>query len=107
MRRSRLNALKHGARAALPVLPGEDAGAFQGRIGAWTDDLRPRNEAEKYLAERAARLSWQLDRVKRARVARLPANICRAADKAQREEGDVAALGGRLFWDRRGVLAHV
>jgi hypothetical protein len=89
--------------ATLPVLPGEDAGAFQGRIDAWKDELRPRNEAEKYLAERAAWLSWQLDRDERARVARLTASISQAADEARREEVDVAALGGRLFWDRRGA----
>ena len=64
--RSRLNALKHGMRANLLVLPGEDAEACQGRVDGWIDSLKPRNEAEQYLAERAARISLQLDRIERA-----------------------------------------
>jgi hypothetical protein len=106
--RSRLNALKHGMTAALPVLPGEDAEALQGRIDAWTDDLKPRNEAERHLTERAAQVSWQLERIERAHVARLTANILNATDESQNheKEEDAAALGERLFWDRRGPLQN-
>jgi len=91
--------------ATLPVLPGEDAEAPHGRIDAWTVELRPRNEIEKYLAERAAQVSWQLDRVERAHVARLSANINNAATGVrQPEEDDILMLGWRLFWDARGPL---
>jgi hypothetical protein len=109
--RSRFNALKHGMRANLLVLPGEDADAFAARVDAWTDDLKPRNEAEQYLVDLAARVSWQLDRVERAHVARLTANINNTvADAAlgmnQPEEDNENALmlGARLFWDARGPI---
>jgi len=108
--RSRLNALKHGMRANLLVLPGEDAEGCQGRVDAWTDSLKPRNEAEQYLAERAARITLQLDRIERAHVARLTANINNAAAGVTQPEGegegeDVLTLGWRLFWDARGPLS--
>ena len=103
---SRFNALKHGMRANLLVLPGEDGEEFQARVDGWTDDLKPRNQREQYLIERAARVSWQLDRIERAYVARLSANIYNAAaGVTQPAEGeDVLMLGTRLFWDARGPL---
>ncbi len=108
--RSRLNALKHGMRANLLVLPGEDAEACQGRVDGWIDSLKPRNEAEQYLAERAARISLQLDRIERAHLARLTANINNAAagvaqPEAEGEGEDVLTLGWRLFWSTRGPLS--
>ena len=33
--RSRFNALKHGCRAKLPILPGEDPAVYQDRLDAW------------------------------------------------------------------------
>lgn len=57
--------------AGPPVLPGEDAKAYRGRLAAWTGDLGPRNEIETYLVERAVALSWQLDRVDRIQLAQL------------------------------------
>src|SRR4051812_24503321 len=69
--RSRFNALKHGLTAKTPVLPGEDADAYQGRIDAWKRDLAPRDHVEDGLAHRAAHLSWLLDRADRAETARL------------------------------------
>ena len=52
--RSRWNALKHGLDAHAPVLPGESAEALQERIDTWTDQLQPRNDAERS-AHRACR----------------------------------------------------
>jgi hypothetical protein len=107
--RSRCNAIKHGMRATLAVLPGEDEAAFSSRVDGWTRDLKPRNEAEQYLVDRAARVSWQLDRVERGYVARLTANInnataAAAAGVTQTEGDDVCLLGARLFWDARGPM---
>src|SRR5262249_52013074 len=65
----RFNALKHGRRAETIVLPGEDAEAFQARRDAWMADLQPSNDVETYLVDKAARVSWQLDRAERAEVA--------------------------------------
>ena len=61
--RSRLNALKHGMTAALPVIPGEDGEALQRRIDAWTDDLRPNSLLESHVIEQAAQISWQVERI--------------------------------------------
>jgi hypothetical protein len=73
--RSRFNALKHGMAAKLPVLPGENAEAYQGRTDTWTADLQPRNDVERDLVERAARASWQLERVELIEIAILTERI--------------------------------
>jgi hypothetical protein len=99
--RSRLNALKHGMRAATPVLPGEDADAFDARLQRWTADLAPRDDVEQFLVRRAVQLSWQLERADRALAAGPPAD----PDEPARRAEEVAALGRRLFWDPRGPTA--
>ena len=103
--RSRFNALKHGLKAKRPVLPGEDAQQYQGRLDAWMGDLQPRNDVEQSLVQRAVTLTWQLDRAERAEAARL-SSIIRAApeDAARRQEEEAAALGQRLFHDPCGPL---
>jgi hypothetical protein len=104
--RSRFNAFKHGMRALLPVMPGEDEDEFAARVDAWTADLKPRSDVERFLVDRAAGASWQLDRVERAHVARLTANILEATSGVPQIQADAeaAALGGRLFWDDRGPM---
>jgi len=105
--RSRLNALKHGMTATLPVLPGEDGDELRGRILAWTEDLGPRSLIERQSIEQAARASWQLDRIERAHVARLTANILAAQageDQSPETQPDIDVLGKRLFSDRRGPI---
>ena len=87
------------------VLPGEDAGAFQGRLDAWATDLQPRNDVEQILVERSATLSWQLERADRADAARLARIILTApAEEALGQADQAAALGQRLFQDPRGPL---
>ena len=60
--RSRYNALKHGMSARTPVLPGEDPVEFQERLAGFLHDLRPQNTIERFLVERAALVTWQLER---------------------------------------------
>src|SRR4051812_18060565 len=74
--RVRLNALKHGLTAKTVVLPGEDAEALQARVEDWKDSIKPRTPLEDYLIERAAHVSWQLDRADRTVAARV-ANLMR------------------------------
>ncbi len=92
--RTRFNAVKHGCRARLPIVPGEDPEAYQRRLEAWTDKFRPADDVELYLVERAVHVSWQLDRADRAEVARLAQE---AADEAARQAREVAMLGAELF----------
>ena len=76
--RARFNAIKHGMRARQPILPGEDPQARQARLDAWTAQLEPRDDVERFLVGRAVNLSWQLERAERAHAARL-------ADTARRQ----------------------
>ncbi|MFO0954049.1 MAG: hypothetical protein U0835_23420 [Isosphaeraceae bacterium] len=84
---ARFNALKHGARAETAVLPHEDAGAYEKRLEAWTRQLAPGDDIGGYLAERAVKLSWQLDRAdahERAVLARRTREIPRERDRSRR-----------------------
>ena len=68
---SRMNAIKHGCRAKLPIIPGEDPDVYRDRLDSWTGKFDPRDPVEVYLVERAVNASWQLDRADRAEVAQL------------------------------------
>src|SRR3954453_14222370 len=81
-----LNSLKHGERAKVvaPVLPQEDPAELVAKVRQWVEDLQPGDDPERDLVERAARLSWQLDRddrcetaglAKRVRATQLPSNV--------------------------------
>ena len=85
--RVRLNALKHGLAAETVVLPHEDAAAFEQRRAAWTRELSPGGEVGGYLAERAAKISWQLDRADAAEHAEL----ARRVREIPKERGAVPA----------------
>src|SRR5947209_11220121 len=56
---ARLNGLKHGLRAELPVLPGEDPEAFQQRLDTWIVEQDARTDLERHLVELAVRASWR------------------------------------------------
>ena len=92
--RSRFNALKHGCRARLPILPGEDPEAYQDRLDAWIDKFQPRDAVEAYMVERTVHASWQLDRADRAEVA---AMVEATDEQALRRARDVLELGATLF----------
>ena len=96
--RSRFNAVTHGMTAKFDALPGEDATALRRRIDDWTADFQPCNQVERDLIERAARVSWQLERVEQAHVDRLTANILKATSgQSEAVENEVFELGARLF----------
>jgi hypothetical protein len=103
--RSSLNALKHGATAQTPVLPGEDPALFEARVDAYKADLQPRNTLENEMVERMALMSTQYDRANRVDVARMAENVLTVPDLAAKSlELEADALGQRLFFDRRGPL---
>ncbi len=104
--RVRMNALKHGMTATTVVLPGEDAARLEARVAAWKEDVQPRTTMEDYLVERAAHVSWQLDRADRTIAARLTGLIAEAPlNRAALEADQVADLAFRLFWHPRGPIA--
>ncbi len=78
--RSRRNAIKHGLTGAGVALPDEDAAEVDRRLEAFEVDLRPVNEAARFLARRAAVLSVRLDRSVRHESAALTRNILGAEE---------------------------
>ena len=104
--RIRLNGLKHGLTARTIVLPHENGEVLDARVTAWKQDIRPQSAMEEDLVERAAHLSWQLDRANRVIAARLSGLMTDGpADQAVEEADLVAGLGCRLFWDPWGPIA--
>ena len=63
--RASMNALRHGLRAEIPVLPGEDAGELERLRLETLEKLDPDGALETALAERAAMLTWRLARTRR------------------------------------------
>jgi hypothetical protein len=105
--RSKLNAVKHGMRAATLVLLDEDPEALESRRADWAASLMPRGAAEQRIVDDAVEYSWLRDRARRAQEARLAANIVNAGiDEAIREADEVLRLGQKLFSDDRGPLAN-
>ncbi|MBV8315700.1 MAG: hypothetical protein JOZ53_12240, partial [Planctomycetaceae bacterium] len=84
--RSKLNGLRHGLRAATLVLPGEDPEALQHRLDAWTDELDPRTDLERYFVRSAVEASWRLDRVRRAEAAAGARRVLAAGAEADRQD---------------------
>ncbi len=96
--RSRMNAIKHGMTARIPVLPGEDPETYRQTVDGIVDSLSPRNALELALAEQAATCLWKIERAERVEATRAAATIRAAAAKEeahQREE--LHALGRWLL----------
>ena len=101
--RSRLNGLKHGLTATVPVLPGEDPAVFQARVDAVVESFAPKSQVELGLLERVVATTWLCECAIRAEAAQLSKRIRDdGIDREQREQEEAAALGQRLLWDRRG-----
>ena len=63
--KSRMNALKHGARAERVLLPDEDPAEFEAYREAALDDLQPVGFMAMQRAERIVRLGWRVERFER------------------------------------------
>jgi hypothetical protein len=100
--RARLNALKDGthAKTVNRVLPQENAVELDQRINQWIEDLNPRNDVERELVTRAAKLAWTLDRAGRCETARLAHRVRRPQLKATNQRiKEVGELGRRLLYN--------
>jgi hypothetical protein len=103
-RRSALNAMKHAITARIPLLPDEDARAYNERMVFWNEALKPENGLERLQVRQAAHSSWQLDRVQRAQAARLCARAHNEGDdKRYREQVEVTELALQLLWSSGGT----
>ena len=73
---ARLNAVQHGLTAQAPVIPGvESPEAWLAHRDAIVQDLKPVGAMEEALAERIARLDWQLRRADRVECESIAAGI--------------------------------
>src|ERR1700733_14995123 len=79
---SKLNALVHGCRAEILVLPTEDLALFEDRSRNWRLSLKPRNPAEEYMVDRMASLAWKGERIDRAQMAQLNKRVHHAGADA-------------------------
>jgi hypothetical protein len=92
----RFNALKHGMAAETIVLPNEDVKAFEHRRDSWTRELNAPGELGEYMAERAVRLSWQLDRADAHERAKLAERVREAPAERERSRRRRARESVRL-----------
>ena len=105
-KRSRCNALDHGCRANMMVLPTEVFGEYEHELHAWVSSLKPRNPTEEFLVTRMAKLAWQGKRIDRAQTARLSTRIHQGEmEEDDAEAGQVIELGQKLFRDACGPIA--
>ena len=96
--RSKLNALVHGCRAEIVVLPTEDPDLFEDRSRTWRLSLKPRNPAEEYMVNRMASLAWKGERIDRAQMAQLNMRVHHAGvDAGDTELEQVISLGNRFL----------
>ena len=96
----RWNALQHGLRAELPVLPGECPEAYAHRLEEWMDDLGAQNDMQRFLVTRAVKASWKMERgdsVENGLIADSMVNIAAGAEEADLKETE--RLAARLKED--------
>jgi hypothetical protein len=92
--RSSRNAVRHGLRSELPVLPGEQAGDWHRHREGVLRSLAPVGTLEQELAERVALCLWRLRRVAAFETATATALIEGVEDDTRRQmEGEGVPLG--------------
>ena len=103
---TRWNATRHGIRSPAPVVPGvEKAEEWEEHRDGVLESLQPEGHLEFVLAERAALLSWRLNRVTRFETEA----IALSQEKAEDDLADRRRFGSYVFGpthpeDVRGAL---
>ena len=102
-KKSRFNALDHGCRANILVLPTEEFGEYESKCQAWKLSFKPRNPAEEFLIDRIVTLGCLTKRIDQAQTARLATRMHYGvfAEDAK-VDGEVIELGQKLFLDACG-----
>jgi hypothetical protein len=92
--RSSQNALRHGLRSELPVLPGERAEEWEAHRTGIVQSLAPAGALETELAGRVALCLWRLRRVAAYEIGVTAVGLEEAVEEAQRVKPDpLAPLG--------------
>ena len=90
--------------ARIPCCPARTTPS-DARLDAWTIDLRPRDEVERYLVERAVRSPGSSTAPAAPQAARLADARHAGAGRVAEQADEVVTLGRRLFWDPVGPAA--
>ncbi len=102
-KKSKFNALDHGCRSQLLVLPSEIFGDYVNDLQAWRLSWKPRNPSEEFLIDQIVSLKWQADRIDQAHTARLTRRMHFGVfDEDNKVERQVIELGQKLFRDACG-----
>jgi hypothetical protein len=104
------NAFKHGLRADVLPIPGDDPEAIAARADAWNDYYKPQSPAAYHLVNECARVTVQSDRVARFHAASLAAQQKDAQEhwrdqRAKLVESQVAGLSKHPAEARNELLA--
>lgn len=83
--KAKMNAVAHGMRAAVLVIPGEQAEEWDTHRGGTVASLAPVGALEAELAERVASLMWRLRRVVAYETVVTAAGVTRAVSRARGE----------------------
>jgi len=86
--KAKMNALAHGMRAAVLVIPGEQAEAWDTHRAGTVMSLAPVGTLETELAERVATLTWRLRRAIAYETVVTSASIIRAVARARGEANE-------------------
>jgi hypothetical protein len=104
--RSRFNAVDHGCRASILVLPANEFAEYENQSRAWKLSFKPRNPAEEFLIDRIVSLGCLTRRIDQAQTARLTRRMHFGFfDEEAEVEGEVIELGQKLFRDACGPVA--
>jgi hypothetical protein len=108
-KRSRFNALDHGCRSQMLVLPSEIFGNYENELQAWRLSWKPRNPSEEFLIDQIVSLKWQADRIDQAHTARLTRRMHFGVfEEDAKVDAQVIELGQKLFRDACGrQLLHL
>ena len=107
--RAKMNAARHGLRAAATVLPGEDPAEYEQFLSEVIDSLTPVGTLEEELARRAAAELWRLRRTEYWEAARARLNSHVDPDKVNARlaqvDKEVADLRAELAAQQRDPAA--
>ena len=89
IKRSSLNALRHGLTGQLVVMPQEDLNAYQRHLKSFTDEYHPEGATESSLVQALADASWRLNRAAALETNLLTLAAGRAEDRCPGAPPDV------------------
>ena len=100
--RSRLNSVKHGLRANVPIMPWETKEAFLAFQNNLMHSLLPEDAMQGFIAEQAVLTAWRLKRASRLEMA-----YCSPVAPQPDDEPPAADPGNPEPWDDAAILEEM